>query len=89
MIGFFGYKEKFYPDNKEGNYTNAVMVVNGGFLKEFNGSTAKETTMKTTTKTTTKTSTKTTTKTTTKTITKTITKKLLENAIFLRKTYLQ
>lgn len=31
MIGFFGYKEKFYPDNKEGNYTNAVMVVNGGF----------------------------------------------------------
>ena len=85
MIGFFGYKEKFYQNNKEGNYTNTVMVVNGGFLKEFSGSTTKETTKETTTKTTTKTITKT----TTKTITKTITKKLLKNAIFLYKNYIQ
>ncbi|PZW93871.1 ATP-binding protein [Lachnoanaerobaculum umeaense] len=35
---------KFYPDNEEDNYTNAVMGVNEEFLKEFNGSTTKETT---------------------------------------------
>ena len=35
---------KFYPDNEEDNYTNAVMGVNKEFLKEFNGSTTKETT---------------------------------------------
>lgn len=35
---------KFYPDNEEDNYTNAVMGVNKEFLKEFNDSTTKETT---------------------------------------------
>lgn len=35
---------KFYPDNEEDNYTNAVMGINPEFLKEFNGSTTKETT---------------------------------------------
>ena len=45
---------KFYPDNEEDNYTNAVMEINAEFLKEFNGSTTQETTIKTTTKTTTK-----------------------------------
>ena len=39
---------KFYPDNEEDNYTNAVMGVNEEFLKEFNGSTTKETTQETT-----------------------------------------
>lgn len=33
---------KFYPDNEEDNYTNAVMGVNEEFLREFNGSTTKE-----------------------------------------------
>ena len=46
---------KFYPDNEEDNYTNAVMGINAEFLKEFNGSTTQETTQETTTKTTTKT----------------------------------
>lgn len=35
---------KFYPDNEEDNYTNAVMGINTEFLKEFNGSTTQETT---------------------------------------------
>lgn len=35
---------KFYPDNEEDNYTNAVMGVNKEFLNEFNSSTTKETT---------------------------------------------
>ena len=35
---------KFYPDNEEDNYTNAVIGVNKEFLKEFNDSTTKETT---------------------------------------------
>ena len=35
---------KFYPDNEEDNYTNAVMGINVEFLKEFNGSTTQETT---------------------------------------------
>ena len=39
---------KFYPDNKEDNYTNAVMGVNKEFLKEFNGSLTQETTQETT-----------------------------------------
>lgn len=44
---------KFYPDNEEDNYTNAVMGVNEEFLKEgFNSSNDEKTTMKTTTKTT-------------------------------------
>ena len=38
----------FYPDNETDNYTNAVMEVNGEFLKEFNGSTTKETTKEST-----------------------------------------
>ena len=42
---------KFYPENEEDNYTNAVIEVNKEFLKEFNSSDEK-TTMKTTTKTT-------------------------------------
>ena len=46
---------KFYPDNEEDNYTNAVMGINSEFLKVFNGSTTQETTQETTTKTTTKT----------------------------------
>ena len=33
---------KFYPDNEEDNYTNAVMGINVEFLKEFNGSTTQE-----------------------------------------------
>ncbi|VWL85862.1 putative DNA binding domain-containing protein [Oceanivirga miroungae] len=37
---------KFYPDNEKDNYTNAVMSINAEFLKEFNGSTAQETTQK-------------------------------------------
>lgn len=45
-------KLKFYPDNDVDNYTNAVMDINTEFLKNFNGSTTKETTIKTTTKTT-------------------------------------
>ena len=44
---------KFYPNNEEDNYTNAVMGVNEEFLKEgFNSSNDEKTTMKTTTKTT-------------------------------------
>lgn len=44
---------KFYPDNEEDNYTNAVMGVNVEFLKEgFNSSNNEKTTTKTTTKTT-------------------------------------
>ena len=43
---------KFYPDNEEDNYTNAVMGINAEFLKEFNGSNDEKTTTKTTTKTT-------------------------------------
>ena len=39
---------KFYPDNEEDNYTNAVMGVNKEFLKEFNGSLTQETTQETT-----------------------------------------
>ena len=35
---------KFYPDNEEDNYTNAVMGINSEFLKVFNGSTTQETT---------------------------------------------
>ena len=35
---------KFYPDNEEDNYTNAVMGINAEFLKEFNGSATQETT---------------------------------------------
>ena len=42
---------KFYPENEEDNYTNAVIGVNKEFLKEFNSSDEKTTT-KTTTKTT-------------------------------------
>ena len=33
---------KFYPDNEEDNYTNAVMGINSEFLKVFNGSTTQE-----------------------------------------------
>ena len=33
---------KFYLDNEEDNYTNAVMGINVEFLKEFNGSTTQE-----------------------------------------------
>ncbi|HII3688954.1 TPA: winged helix-turn-helix transcriptional regulator [Pasteurella multocida] len=43
---------KFYPDNEEDNYTNAVMGVNEEFLKDFDSSNYEKTTMKTTTKTT-------------------------------------
>ena len=43
---------KFYPDNEEDNYTNAVMGINAEFLKEFHGSNDEKTTTKTTTKTT-------------------------------------
>ena len=39
---------KFYPDNEEDNYTNAVMGINVEFLKEFNGSITQETTQETT-----------------------------------------
>ena len=39
---------KFYPENEEDNYTNAVMGINVEFLKEFNGSTTKETSKETT-----------------------------------------
>jgi len=39
---------KFYPDNEEDNYTNAVMGINAEFLKEFNGSATQETTQETT-----------------------------------------
>lgn len=35
---------KFYPDNEEDNYTNAVMRINTEFLKDFSGNTTKETT---------------------------------------------
>ena len=35
---------KFYPDNEEDNYTNAVMGTNSEFLKVFNGSITQETT---------------------------------------------
>ena len=35
---------KFYPNNEEDNYTNAVMGINSEFLKVFNGSTTQETT---------------------------------------------
>lgn len=35
---------RFYPDNEEDNYTNAVMRINTEFLKDFNRSTTKETT---------------------------------------------
>ena len=35
-------EHKFYPDNEEDNYTNAVMGINVEFLKEFNGSTTQE-----------------------------------------------
>lgn len=35
---------RFYPDNEEDNYTNAVMGINTEFLKDFNRSTTKETT---------------------------------------------
>ena len=41
---------KFYPDNEEDNYTNAVMGVNKEFLKEFNSSNDEKTTTKTTMK---------------------------------------
>lgn len=33
---------KFYPDNEEDNYTNAVMGINSDFLKVFTGSTTQE-----------------------------------------------
>ncbi|WP_223211640.1 ATP-binding protein [Mycoplasmopsis gallinacea] len=33
---------KFYPDNENDNYTNAVMTINSEFLKDFNVSTTKE-----------------------------------------------
>ena len=39
---------KFYPDNTEDNYTNAVMEINAEFLKVFNGSSTQETTQETT-----------------------------------------
>ena len=39
---------KFYPDNEEDNYTNAVMGINAEFLKVFNGSTTQEITQETT-----------------------------------------
>lgn len=45
----------FYPDNETDNYTNAVMQVNGEFLKDSDSSNNKKTTTKATTKTTTKT----------------------------------
>ena len=35
---------KFYQDNEEDNYTNAVMGINAEFLKEFNSSITQETT---------------------------------------------
>ena len=35
---------KFYPDNEEDNYTNAVMGTNSELLKEFNSSITQETT---------------------------------------------
>jgi len=38
---------KFYPDNEEDNYTNAVMCINVEFLKEFNSSITQETTQET------------------------------------------
>lgn len=43
---------KFYPDNEEDNYTNAVIGINKEFLNEFNSSSYEKTTTKTTTKTT-------------------------------------
>lgn len=48
---------KFYPDNENDNYTNAVMTINSEFLKDLNVSTTKETsqTTKETTKETAKT----------------------------------
>ena len=39
---------KFYPDNEEDNYTNAVMEINKEFLNKFNYSTTEETTKETT-----------------------------------------
>ena len=44
----------FYPDNEMDNYTNAVMEVNGEFLKDSDSSNDKKTITKTITKTTTK-----------------------------------
>ena len=35
---------RFYPDNEEDNYTNAIISINPEFLKDFFGSTTKETT---------------------------------------------
>ena len=43
---------KFYPDNEEDNYTNAVIGINKEFLNKFNSSSYEKTTTKTTTKTT-------------------------------------
>ena len=43
---------KFYPDNEEDNYTNAVIGINKEFLNEFNSRSYEKTTTKTTTKTT-------------------------------------
>ena len=39
---------KFYPDNEEDNYTNAIIGINTEFLKEFRDSTTQETTQETT-----------------------------------------
>ena len=36
------FELRFYLDNEEDNYTNAVMVVNEEFLIEYNGSITKE-----------------------------------------------
>ena len=48
----------FYPDNETDDYTNAVMEVNGEFLKDFDSSNDKKTITKTIIKTITKTITK-------------------------------
>ena len=43
---------KFYPDNEEDNYTNAIIGINTEFLKEFRDSTTQETTQEITQETT-------------------------------------
>ena len=43
---------KFYPDNEEDNYTNAIIGINTEFLKEFCDSTTQETTQEITQETT-------------------------------------